>query len=384
MNAHTAIDLTQSDDEEDDCGVIDLTFDDGGDDNDQSTHPEVVHSVATTRQKCQRRARSLVNSINTMVESLGTKQIRAIDNSIPAEEAFFQCRASFELAKKPTHVSVGYRFSFSQSSDGLFACSNSSITNGSVQFGDGVYTGTHPLAFPKRGPHGLLLAVLRGSERDIRSSYSMSSDQGVDTIVGNRTGNSPYEDEIVLRQERQVLPLVCFARGNIHADSQLSDLLWLVHQKIQVIVDKYFNDSKPTPLTRILPPKTRGPFGILSYVAPATLRAEKEICYRSIAAPNDPTKADECCFCLDLMVSNVVQMKVCTHCFHEDCLREYLEPKASDSHHVQPGEECPECRRSIKEPRGRSPSGTMQVSTKLRDCAGFPGCGSIAITYSIP
>lgn len=395
MPSHAIIDLTACDVDDinskgspssvpEGSTVIDLTVENDTDQNEegqvQKRLREEERSVAKRQKTNRRRAKSLVESIIALLQTkqLSSQGIQHVDknDAISQAEGFLECRSKFKQASKSTRVSLGYYFA----SQPTIEAKCGVVQHFSVQFGDGICTQTNPQAFPKRGTFGLMLAIVRGSEQDIRSDPKVPVSDLVDAIVVNRQGKHPCEDEIVVRESYQVLPLVKFNRQNIQNDTKLLDLLWSIHEEVQRNLDNRFNDSI-TRIERIRPPpRVEGPFGAISFVAPKTF-AQKETSYRHVACPSGE---DECCFCLDLLDSNVVQLNVCVHRFHEECLKGYLQQAENDGTSVESGVECPECRRPVKEPRGSSPSGTMHVSTKLRDCAGFPGCGSIGVSYCLP
>ena len=217
----------------------------------------------------------------------------------------------------------------------------------------------------------------KGSEQKIERRDQVP--EWADTIIGNKTGNSPFEDEIILRKNCQALPLVRFKRERLIGGGQeFLNLLWSVHEEVQGILDKHCNNSAATPLPRNpwKAPEPSRPFGLIYYVAPARLDGQ-EIPFRLITPSKARlTRNDECAICLDALDNNVVQLNRCIHRFHENCLKDTL---ASVN-----GPFCPQCRTSTKERRGRSPAGSMNVSTEPFDCARFPGCGTISITYAIP
>jgi deltex-like protein len=85
----------------------------------------------------------------------------------------------------------------------------------------------------------------------------------------------------------------------------------------------------------------------------------------------------DCSICLEDMKrpgEAVVGLKVCGHAFHRSCIKEYFEHAKT----------CPICRKVAGEPQGKSPSGTMSVSTSSSmRCSGNFDCGSIVINYMI-
>ena len=107
----------------------------------------------------------------------------------------------------------------------------------------------------------------------------------------------------------------------------------------------------------------------LTYHAPNKLEkgvpADAFIAYQSLIT-------EECAICQDtLSMGESVMLSVCKHCFHADCIRQALKASA----------QCPICRKAIGEPRGKSPSGTMEISRSSNPCSGYPGVGSVVIDY---
>lgn len=84
---------------------------------------------------------------------------------------------------------------------------------------------------------------------------------------------------------------------------------------------------------------------------------------------------EECVICQDnLSTESSIKLAVCKHSFHLDCIKQALEVSS----------QCPICRKSVGEPRGKSPSGTMNVSRSSTSCDGYhPSVGSIVIDYSM-
>merc|ERR1712012_552920 len=88
----------------------------------------------------------------------------------------------------------------------------------------------------------------------------------------------------------------------------------------------------------------------------------------------------ECPICLEEMNKsdhNVVGLNIdgCNHFFHRHCIESCIR--------VTP--KCPVCRKSIEEPRGQSPSGTLLVEVSPDICLGFDNQStrSFVLTYSM-
>jgi deltex-like protein len=84
---------------------------------------------------------------------------------------------------------------------------------------------------------------------------------------------------------------------------------------------------------------------------------------------------DECPICLTALSScKVASIRRCSHQFHVDCITASLKYSTR----------CPSCRKSLSDPQGKSPSGTMKVtSSPSITCQGF-SVGAFKINYSLP
>jgi len=117
-------------------------------------------------------------------------------------------------------------------------------------------------------------------------------------------------------------------------------------------------------------------YGAIQYLAPEVLTTMQDIPF----CPILPSKStcypkEECPICLEDLTEQIVKLNVCTHRFHQPCLEQTM---AANIHHPA----CPICRRSTKEPLGKSPSGTMSVATSEQKCLGISDVNTIVITYT--
>jgi Deltex C-terminal domain len=113
--------------------------------------------------------------------------------------------------------------------------------------------------------------------------------------------------------------------------------------------------------------------GTITYMAPLTLASQEEP-FKPVQ-PSRYFSSVECACCLETLTSDVVAMNVCKHQFHAACIREAFQITQN---------KCPECMTSFPEPkRGNSPSGSMSVSISSQDCSGYPGAGTIHVTYTM-
>ncbi|KAL7523187.1 hypothetical protein ACHAXR_000059, partial [Thalassiosira sp. AJA248-18] len=67
-----------------------------------------------------------------------------------------------------------------------------------------------------------------------------------------------------------------------------------------------------------------------------------------------------------------IALTQCSHVFHNECIQRAFKSKP----------QCPICRVAIGAPQGKSPSGTMGISTTPESCSGFQQ-DSIVIKYNI-
>ena len=487
--AAVIIDLTLSDDEDDEndnrkpsatertnvnSNFVDLTSDDEDDDaNDQSferRQQEILDAEFAARLisreeaqlKRQRHRQEtsalcqspvgksilLVESVVSLLQPYASMRIEPIgkDDAVFLAEKFLACQQNFKAQNKPIHVQLGYHFTRARNiekirTDGLLTiedrlATNNENTKRSAFFVEGIYVGTNPFAFTKYGQVGLMVAIVKGAERKVGRRSKPTVPSTIDTVIGNKTGESPYHDEVILRQSCQVLPLVIFPRKHIvDGDATFPQTLMSIHKRIQHVLDKYFNSGvqtsmvravenpslqlslavrnvnlkhpratgrkqnpphfsnmqdppvaqkklKKAPATAVTTPKlSKKPLqphliGQIVFSAPENLTTSKESPFSQLPLPGVSCPADECPICLDDMVCQVVKLNVCTHRFHQACL-EQVTSSTDDA-------QCPVCRCPTKEPKGESPSGSMYVSFSTEDCGGVPpGLGNISILYSI-
>ncbi|CAB9513601.1 deltex 3-like (Drosophila) [Seminavis robusta] len=128
---------------------------------------------------------------------------------------------------------------------------------------------------------------------------------------------------------------------------------------------------KPKPTVKPPPKPTITPIGTLHYNVVAIPQTNEDP-FHPVPPEELISCKDECPICFEVYSKDVVEMNVCRHRFHKDCIDTM----------------CHLCSVSHEEPnRGRSPSGTMSISvstgTCCSDCSGHAGVGSIQVTYSI-
>jgi deltex-like protein len=342
-----------------------------------------------------------------------------------------KCQDEFRRGNKPVHVLTSYHYTRaifldSIEKDGLLSHkerteSQVQAKNGLDSFGPGIYVANNPFAFNTYGDVGLLVAILKGTEKRIRKG-TCNTDPAVDTVIGNKNSSGRVgKEETVLMKGCQVLPLLSFPSVLVCDDIDDFEgnmLVWRLQEELQMILDEFFN-LVPTVVDHVLPslgnnsrdrlkraprpkedvsyqlslPKSPSPVEpaasltasllwrvanspqeVVRYMAPTKLSVGEQPFVR-VEAKNE---CRECLVChsalQDLAEGPVVQLHRCRHMFHERCMKQALEFDAR----------CPTCRLPVAEPQGKCPSGIMAVSTSSRTCEGYSECGSsIVIRYSL-
>ena len=343
------------------------------------------------KQTVAGRAVLLIESILRLVENEKYSKygIEALnkDDAVYFAENLIVCKEHFQLQKKPDQVTLGYHYTRTAClenirKNGLLTVEDrvaQNICNDKKPgefFGQGIYTGTNPMAFTKYGELGLVVAILKGLEH-IKEKRKQQPPSDVNTIIGNKSGIAPYEDEVILRQSCQVIPLIKYPRYQVLAkNAAFQDTLWQLHEEIQRLVDEILNSSKPTVVSRVLPPFSTGHHDIIKFTAFNSLTEEDPEPFRNVPVTTC-TDNEECLFCFGSLenCNDVVKLNVCSQFFHGRCLKEWLRKEKT----------CPHCRISSIEPRGRSPSGTMKVTSyQSLHCQGYEGEGTLCVTYEVP
>jgi deltex len=231
----------------------------------------------------------LVEKVIRLVEALSKNNADlepvGKDDAVFLAEKMLELQETFKKEGKPSHVCIGYHYTASANldtirTDGLLtvddrvAAKNANTRNSAV-FGNGLYTATNPLGFTSYGDVGLLTAVLKGKEQILvpRRGAPPTLDPDVNTVIGNKTGDSPFRDEVVLKNSSQALPLVKFKTANI-TNAHFADMVWNLHQQIQhQVLDEYFSESAlPTTVNRVTK-GTRLPAAVPSLIPASTTAA---------------------------------------------------------------------------------------------------------------
>ena len=93
-----------------------------------------------------------------------------------------------------------------------------------------------------------------------------------------------------------------------------------------------------------------------------------------IPSPLHLAPSKDCVICMMPLKSSlpIISLQICNHFFHKKCIEKCLEMKP----------QCPICRKALSEPQGKSPSGSMTISSTTTQCSGY-NYGSIVIDYKI-
>jgi len=335
------------------------------------------------------------------------------NNAVHWTERLLECQAKFKSQGKPTRIDIGYHYTHAAFFEGIQnkglmtiddrVTSGHQNTRNTAFFGDGIYLANNPFSHQKFGSLGLMVAVLTGSMHHMGTKPVSSSAQPLpdcDTIIGNKKSEDrPFFNEIIPRNSCQVLPLVQFQRDNALCHK---DALWSVHEQLQGLLDAYFNEGKATVLTRFGANSlviSQGPGVVLS---PSELARRRHTTIKNTAT-NHPKQSGSAFGSSTTTPAKQKQPKPFSFGGSPQTSNKQNQPftfSFGQSPQNQSGGSRPfgviyfaapeslsstnDMSDSSKEPRGRSPSGTMQVSTMAQDCAGFSGIGTICICYLIP
>ena len=112
-----------------------------------------------------------------------------------------------------------------------------------------------------------------------------------------------------------------------------------------------------------------------TFITPSVITEERcIICFDDFAtAPDRVTSSfDPATSSLSPTPDRVTSLQACGHQFHYKCIMESLNSQL----------QCPICRKGLREPQGKSPSGIMKISTSTsKNCEGYYSIGSILISY---
>jgi Deltex C-terminal domain/Ring finger domain len=326
-------------------------------------------------------------------------EILAPEFIIVLVERFLDTQEKFIQEGKPYCVDVGYHYTNESSLDSILM--DGLLTklellehgirterNGGSCFGHGIYTGQNATAFLKFGDVGLLVARLKG--RAVRLLFDghhreLTCDY-YDTLIGNKKSKQPphYNDETILRQSSQALPLIQYPR--VMAKSHLGQVQIIECQTlVSKLLDEFFNtpfaslnNKVRSGLSTMPPIKAYKSVTLCTYSAPVTqIYSWLDLCSNiercTICTPSI------CPICLEpLKMAHLDKflpfhkLKTCGHVFHFGCLEQAI----NHGHTV-----CAVCKERFVEPTGYSPSGYMTIARTNR--VSSDGNSIIAITYKL-
>ncbi|CAB9500114.1 Probable E3 ubiquitin-protein ligase DTX2 [Seminavis robusta] len=188
------------------------------------------------------------------------------DDMVFLAEKMMQCQADFTTSTTSacgSSVEIAYHYTHQERldsirQDGLLSRTQiASNTNFQARhgaaFGEGVYVGNNPYAFRSYGDTGLLVAILKGNAATITDRSQIASlSPTVNTVIANkfqinRPQHSAGMDEMVLRDSRQVLPLIRFNKELIGDSCTLDHagnaLLFKLHIKMQQLIHTLFQSN---------------------------------------------------------------------------------------------------------------------------------------------
>ena len=263
----------------------------------------------------------------------------------------------------------------------------------------------------------------------VRVAKSLPPGEIVDanTVIGDKLNSSvckslvywdgwPINDsyhEFVLRSSTQCLPMVKFDKALTNHRAGIYCIRFLQYS-LELILNKLFNEGVEScgllnaPLLATAPTRAPVPLPVsgmsqyqyqqsgFSSAGPRALMADnhanrisnqRKMVYNApqslatgvppnaLVEPPASCTLEECTICHEILNQRYcVGLKACNHVFHVDCIHKAFEFK----------HQCPVCRILIgSAPQGKSPSGTMTVSSSPICCAGFQ-CDSFVISYIVP
>ena len=373
------------------------------------------------------------------------------DDAVYLAEKMLELQETFHQQGVSTHVCLGYHYTNSANldcirTDGLLTIEDRTKTNNKntkavAHFGNGLYTATNQYAFHPYGDVGLLVAILRGKEQHIGKEQNPALESGTNTVIGNKTGKLG-NDEIILKQSSQVLPLVRFNK-KVTYEKKFYDLIWQLHEQIQhEVLDEYFNGSTRTAVertscltTQYTRPPAAPPVASARAIASTSNLATTAKAVASASLPLQATPShvsqtrrrtkrakhsstgassrqqmtttpmhetvvynvpNTLVAPSDIMLQPVVgsggSCSICI-CPLVSADRDIVKlPNCNDEFHeaciksaLKHSVKCPNCKAPATEKlQGSSPAGMMTIlSSPSVDVSGFAGAGSISITYAM-
>jgi deltex-like protein len=323
-----------------------------------------------------------------------------VDDMVDFCQGLLDRQQKFREKNINAHIDVGYHYTDQRNMDsirrhGLLTAadrtSNSVRATGKgAAFGDGIYTANNSTAFSSYGSVGLVVGRLQGKAVRVARTLEghLSCDiEGINTIIGDKLDWSrvtttldsegwPVRDtyhEHVLKSSKQCLPVIWYDRA-IEMNDVGRECLRCIKESLQVILDKLFNGGAEKVEVRDVPLiKPLAASHVLRYFAPQSLCTDV-FTGEFLGPPSSSSVSESCSICWDQLgdKTKCKALKACKHIFHTECIKRAFESKP----------ECPVCRKSIGEPQGKSPSGTMSIILISNRCSGYD-TASISIRYNI-
>lgn len=243
----------------------------------------------------------------------------------------------------------------------------------------GIYTARDFSPFHgKYGDVGIIVARLKG----LWSIHPNGKNYECNNNSITKLFPSGDEHFTVLQTAAQCLPLMHFSASMIvpfatrHAGSLA---LMKLQEALQGVIDTYFNNSIPTPVSFYTKPEK------LEYVGPAFSLAPVSLdslsCIIKMGTYSGLCRS--CPVCLDPLMrcgnhGRIVQLHACGHRFHSNCIQQAFRQSTR-------GPFCPTCQTALlAEPQSTMPSGTMAISYSVNSLSADEPSGSIVIRYNIP
>jgi hypothetical protein len=244
---------------------------------------EDINTIERRELERSEKARNLVDgAIPLQTEDIN---IIAQDDIIRLAKRFLDAQMDFSERNIPIHVDIAYHHTRGENlktiqSNGLLSHSERKIQNivskhnGSV-YGDGIYCSSDPMrhAFKHYGDTTILLARMKGVEEYNRFRFPNKDYKGYNTLNVSRA------EFCVLQNGNQCIPLFRFPSHLLrtrYAWYHLNFLenLFELQEKVQLLLDKIFNDNVPTKVDNAWISKPRqkfDPFPLKTGAVPAKI-----------------------------------------------------------------------------------------------------------------
>ncbi|GFH49951.1 hypothetical protein CTEN210_06427 [Chaetoceros tenuissimus] len=312
--------------------------------------------------------------------------ITSVDNLDQLLETFLSKHQEFKKRKVFSLIDIGYHYTKPECVSSIrrtgLRCSERGV------FGPGVYTASNPTAFASKSKNvGLILLRLQGEKG--RFGERKDKNRIFDTIIGNKNRGDPFGDihdmhtEFVIQTPAQCVPIVIFDAPLGNATG--TECIEYIQHSLQDLMDNSLNVPESQHMVEI---QRCLPFSIFSKIRDRKKKDNVDRCsehllyhyfapYRMgvVALYIPKFKYDEsleCAICLQELGSDshTLRSLSCSHIYHEECIQSSLEHSPC----------CPRCRKWVKEPQGKSPSGKMYIFIHESRCSGYT-VNTIVIHY---